>query len=451
MKMNNSDVHAYYLYKLHEDKVNELLPVIIIIALLMVIGFVGNVCALLFYWRQARRSSTTIFIITLTVTDLLVCFAMSFGIADLVNTYVFENEVACILYIYLNHVTSFSSGLTLVIIAVDRYRKLCQPLKKQVTLKNAKIIAGFNMFLALMISLPVFFLYGITETEIHNTYNASFPITGSDCSSKHNNETVQIIVHIIYICLFGTGTIILIVLYSLIGRVIYRYHKNDQNFKKDLNKANAQDQISTSSVGRSSDCGVSNAQDLAAAQNTNTWAEDLEHNTKIRSSNSAACDTEENIVETSLSVKTISFGDSRISNSQDHSSSSSMNDSGKTLRKNGQTGTVSNDTKPSKRKAIKKYKKTVAAMKMTIMLFIIAVIYVASFLPYHSVTILDHQGNIDTWETVGMQLALRSYILNSIVNPFVYGLFNAEFRRCFVCALRTAYRRCYVCLTCGTK
>ena len=159
----------YYLEKLHADKIHELIPVIIVILILMVIGIIGNVSVFIFYWRQTRRSSTTIFIMVLAATDIVVCFSMTLEIVDLASTYVFENQIACLLYVYINHISAMSSGLTLVIIAVDRYRKLA--FRKQLTLKQTKIIATVSISIAFLLSVPVFFLYGTTEITISNPYN----------------------------------------------------------------------------------------------------------------------------------------------------------------------------------------------------------------------------------------------------------------------------------------
>ena len=435
--------HDTYLDMLHHDKVNELLPVIIVISLLMAVGFVGNISALLFYWRRARRSSTTIFIIALTVTDILVCCVMVLEIIDLANTYVFENEIACKLYLYANHTTFIASGLILVIIAIDRYRKLCQPLKKQLTSKHAKLVVGIHLSLAMFMALPVFFLYGTVEIQIQNDHNITFPVNGSDCAARHENEVFQIAIHIVYLCVFTICTLILIVLYSLIGRVIYRYHKTHKNFKNDLNQVNAQDHCSTSSVGKTSEGVVANIQEQTSSSNMNKCNGCITAHTEIHIALSADSNTADNAVASSTSrLDTGTTGHAQV-----RSSSSSVSDSGTFINDSQNSSTV---PKPSKGKANKKYRKTVAAMKMTIMLFIIAIIFIASFVPYHIVTILRHQRK-DEWETVCMQLALRSYLLNSVVNPFVYGLFNAEFRRFFTSAASLACRKCHAYYKCRTE
>ena len=145
-----------YLEWLHRDKLRELLPVIVILALLMGVGLVGNVSIFLFYWRQSRRSSRTVVIMVLAVTGFLVCCVMALEITAVVNTYVFKNDIACKLYIYLNHIAAIASGFVLVIIAIDRFRKLCHPLKTQVTLKHAKITCVVYLAVSLVVSFPVF-------------------------------------------------------------------------------------------------------------------------------------------------------------------------------------------------------------------------------------------------------------------------------------------------------
>lgn len=422
------------LNQLHSDKLKELVPVIVIIVVLMIVGLAGNVSVFLFYWKQPKRSSTTFFILVLTVTDTLVCLAMALELTDVANTYVFKNDVACQFYMYANHIAALLSGFILVIIATDRYRKLCQPLKKQLTLIHAKIICVVCLTVSLLVSLPVFFLYGTTSVYIPvNNFNVTLVINGSDCTTKPEIKGIEKIVHYVFLGIFCLGTMILVILYSMIGRVIYRYRKNHKHFKRDLQQANAQDHISTSGAVKASDNVESNPNSVSR---TNTvGSNDLpETNDKMSA-------IEDNVEQTNVictagnqfeSSKANKVAVSLATNPKTRFSSSSSNNSCDTLSRDA-------DDKRKNRK----YRKTIAAMKMTIMLFIITVIFVASFVPYQVVSVLEHE------ETVAFELALRSYLLNSVVNPFVYGLFNVEFRRKFKGVMCRVWVKCISSLLCN--
>ena len=430
------------LERLHRDKLKELAPVIAILALLMIIGLVGNVSIFIFYWRQPKRSSTTFFIMVLAVTDFFVCCVMGLEIADVINTYVFDNDVACKLYIYCNHIAAVASGFVLVIIAIDRHRKLCHPLKPQLTLKHAKIVTIVCLTVALVTSVPVVFMFGTSPVNVTYTYNTSYPIKGSDCGTIPENEKFKEIFHYVYLFGFSICTIILVVHYTLIGRVIYRYHKNHQHFKRDIRQVVAQDQNSTSSAGRTSENVLSSVDKLdTSVQSVNSSSQTLKRGMNASEDNTTDIDCKDDNDPGHVSnLTTLS--------SQDRASSSSNNSSDTLNRDARNSDTLTNQKTSGKKAATKKYKKTVAAMKVTIMLFIMTVVFIVSFVPYQIVSSLGH-GVYK--ETVGFELAYRSYLMNSIFNPFIFGLFNADFRRSFSDVLRSMLRKVRTILICTAK
>ena len=436
--------------RLHRDKLTELAPIIAILVLLMIIGLIGNVSIFVFYWRQTRRSSTTFFIVILAVTDFLVCCVVGLEITDIINTYVFENDAACKLYIFCNHTAAIASGFVLVTIAIDRHRKLCYSLKTQLTLKQAKIVSIISFTVALVASTPVFIMYETTQVNITNTYNISFPVQGSDCITNPEYDTFKEIIHYVYLGGFSILTIVLIVLYTLIGRVIYRYHKKHRHLKRDIRQAIAQDQNSTSSAGRTSE-NVQNVQSPVADQDKCLQSTiSPKHDTKddkdilegATGDNISKCDND--VVYFSNSSKSAT-----ISSSVERASSSSSSNSIYTLTTDVRISDMPANQKTSGKKAVnKKYRKTVAAMKVTIMLFVITIVFIVSFVPYQVVSSLDH-GEYKV--KVGFELAYRSFLLNSVVNPFIFGLFNADFRRSFLAVLHAIWNKIHMDLICTKK
>jgi hypothetical protein len=68
------------------------------------------------------------------------------------------------------------------------------------------------------------------------------------------------------------------------------------------------------------------------------------------------------------------------------------------------------------------------------MLFIITVIFVISFLPYLIISILngmdDHFWNdMSTGELVIINLLMRTYFINNMVNPIVYWFLDKKFKQ----------------------
>lgn len=79
----------------------------------------------------------------------------------------------------------------------------------------------------------------------------------------------------------------------------------------------------------------------------------------------------------------------------------------------------------------------VQTVKYTTILFAVTVVFVVSFLPYlvlviwrtaiggHEESVLSDSG------MVAFNFGVRSYFLNSAINPLVYGFFNSQFRKYF--------------------
>ena len=76
-------------------------------------------------------------------------------------------------------------------------------------------------------------------------------------------------------------------------------------------------------------------------------------------------------------------------------------------------------------------------LRVTLLMVVVTVVYIVSFLPclvlplwhlivgWHRPLVLSEAG------LVAYHIGLRSYLLNSALNPWIYGIFNSQFRRFF--------------------
>ena len=79
--------------------------------------------------------------------------------------------------------------------------------------------------------------------------------------------------------------------------------------------------------------------------------------------------------------------------------------------------------------------------RTTFMLFVLTAVFVVSFLPYLVIvslrSLLELDALVGTLSLNGYHIGIRSYFINSAVNPLVYGLCSARFkqecRRLFYC------------------
>lgn len=85
------------------------------------------------------------------------------------------------------------------------------------------------------------------------------------------------------------------------------------------------------------------------------------------------------------------------------------------------------------------------AGKTTLMLFLVTVLFILSFLPYSILVILrythpDFYARMGSSGKAAYNVILRSYLLNSVVNPLVYCFVSKPFRKHSKDALRSVMR-----------
>ncbi|KAH3799195.1 hypothetical protein DPMN_152801 [Dreissena polymorpha] len=85
----------------------------------------------------------------------------------------------------------------------------------------------------------------------------------------------------------------------------------------------------------------------------------------------------------------------------------------------------SGDSNTRRRKSLE-----IKSTKYTMIMIVITAIFIISFLPHLVLIILDEflTFHKTTGSQVAFQFGVRSYFLNSAINPLVYGFFNPKFR-----------------------
>ena len=213
------------LQQLNVQEVYQMLPVIFFYALILTIGLFGNLLVLIVYTFRYKRSQARGFILFLATNDFLMClFGLPYQLIDMVNPYTYTYgtwcKVSSFIVLTLFHISVFG----LVVIAVDRYTKICHPLGKFHTQyfgkRRACVIA---VILGVLLSWPILILYGPSEmdTGVQN-------ITGYACYYEYADpESNYVLIYSMTTLCFCVGsTICLIVLYSLVFCKIYsRYQK----------------------------------------------------------------------------------------------------------------------------------------------------------------------------------------------------------------------------------
>lgn len=126
----------------------------------------------------------------------------------------------------MNVFTTNCSGYILVVIAYDRYRKICKPLEWQFSQKQAKLSCLIATCIGITTSWPALVLYGIY------TVNTALPNSRGDRCWTDNAYRDQVYPSIYYIGLYVLNLSVvpvLLVAYIQILRFLYRHQNSGIN------------------------------------------------------------------------------------------------------------------------------------------------------------------------------------------------------------------------------
>lgn len=205
-------------YEVNSDMTLTAIPVIVFIGLVSVVGLIGNAVVLNVYYRKYPRCNFRHFVLVLAGIDFISCLVlMPMEIVTLVKWFVFPNAWLCKIKSFLNAYTVTSSAATLLLIAIDRFRKVCRPHSKQIQPPCALKLTVLCLVLSLIPASSDAVFWGLHSdvTEFHGE-NVTIQMCEKDDKYK---DTSWPVLHTLV--LYGsTNTIVMLatmVLYILIA------------------------------------------------------------------------------------------------------------------------------------------------------------------------------------------------------------------------------------------
>lgn len=197
------------------------------VSLLMIIGIVGNICVFVVFLLKFNKSNYKTFVVCLSLIDFLVCcFGMPKTFMLIRCNYVFENIATCKTMTFVVKYLAGNSITILFIIAIDRYWKVCQPMKSRVYHFHGQIAVGVSSAVTFLLVSPAIVLYG--ETKSINGTEIGACTVRDEYSSY--NKAFEGTMFVILVAMFLT----LVVSYALIGRAIYKSRKTFKTKQKNV-------------------------------------------------------------------------------------------------------------------------------------------------------------------------------------------------------------------------
>jgi len=413
-KNDHTDIDSL-VHNMNADKVRLFIPVVVFVSLMMVLGLLGNAFVCYFYTFKEKKSTNTFFIVVLSVYDLLTClFIVPAEIAILTLYYTFGDDIACKSMRFMNFFLTIASILTLIAIATDRYKRICHVIRPQIEMHQARGISVIVVMFSILTAMPSLFLYGSNHVPI--AYNSTLEVNVQKCTrTKDVAYRVYISTYVATQFFFFVASLaVLIILYSIIGHTIYHHRKR-----------------------------------LKSQFKMNHKGRELKYSNPKRVTSSlftiAKEPTKEEGIRSDAPVDQIVGNDDGVqhepnmlshSNTETSKQLSDVIDETNNVNPNEVKNQVPYKAKPSIIKDSRRnHQFDAESVRVTLVMVIVTVVFIGSFIPYISLAVWNvitgRDGSLFLSDAslVAFEIGFRSYLLNSSLNPWIYGIFNSQFRR----------------------
>jgi len=363
------------------------LPIIMFVDLLEFVGILGNLHAFFIYLFLFKNSIHRTFILYLAFVDLMTCiFEIPYYTIWYLNAY--NSQKTCQTLLFIHTAPSGSSLIVLCFIAIDRFLKVCRPLGTQFSPRQ--VVIGLSFITLYMVSL---YGFGASLHGLKFVYTNTLPprIVGHRCgitNIKHFTSYVYTLIALLnsVVCLVVSGVIYILICNGLVKRrrLIKRMTHNEQS-QHELNEVDSR-------KAKWYLVGITNTKTLSKDDN---MASNHTDNLKMKSN-------------------------------KEHSSRDEVAQKTSTFDK---------------------------AIHSTMMFGVATLVSYFGIFCFTAVSVA--RGLVDSKKLLSLDESVsgfidalgRLYILNHVVNPYIYCLMNPKFRR----KCKEAYKRCFDKIRCCLK
>ena len=365
----------------------------------------------------------------------------------------FSSRILCQTMQYFIGLTTYTSIVLLLIIAIQRYMKVCQAPKRPMTVFVKRGLAFLVFLISILVALLIPFIYGTLPYK-----NENHGINGTRCGKLKNSNMIA---GVAYECIIGITTVVsvttLIVLYSKIGYTVHRkliirfltmktmkkkYKINTPTGRNTDNSEDYTNKIKTDAnlklIGRDTDVDMTEEQrtiDIGVHSPTNAEEQrptDLEER-QTHTEEQRPTDPEEQRSKGLEKERQTDPKEQRPTDPDEPMPTDPADQIHTEPEEQRPTGNANTKTFPSPCSKKRKKAHRRIANKLTLMFFIITLLFMVSFLP--KVILLNIEGIYqDFWENLSdVQRLLftffyQMYIINNIANPFIYAFMDSQFR-----------------------
>lgn len=194
-------------------------PSFFFLGFLSVIGLVGNMFVLYIYGHRMKKKKVQHFITLLAVYDVLCClFGLPLKMLELWMPVMYPSSALCKMQNAVICFVCVASGLTLMVISLDRYKKVCRSTKPQLSLFHVKISFVLITLVSFIFAITSVFVYDRISKPMAPDIDLVVHICSLDFSS--------LVTQVYFLALIGkliTIIVILLVLYCLVWRTAKKH------------------------------------------------------------------------------------------------------------------------------------------------------------------------------------------------------------------------------------
>ena len=210
-----------------------LLPNIIMQCTALCIGVIGNIFVLVMYSTKmnGKLTESRYFLPVLSVFDLIACLSAAiFFATETFMWMTYNSDILCKAVVFTNGYAMATSTAFLLVLAIQRYKKICCLHSKRMSLFWRRITVVLVILTNLVYSAPLSVLSGIGELSL--VYKEK-KISGMSCFTGTNEyPTFEIVYFGSMVVITVAYMLLAIGFYIPVGRVIYRIYYRRRRFQQ---------------------------------------------------------------------------------------------------------------------------------------------------------------------------------------------------------------------------
>ena len=386
--------------ELNEEMRSSVLPVTTIVGMETVFGFLGNLLIVYVFLFHYHKCNFKYFVLCLSFIDTTSTLTTMPG--EMVTQtfwYVYPVPLVCKIKSFFNVFTVCGSAFCLLIISIDRYRKICRPLEWQIKPRMALILCFVQLVFAFILALPVAFLWG-THSYIEEHNGIRIKVTVCEKDAEFECTDYPVIYTITVETITTIAMFIMLVLYVFICRKILKTRTPTAGGSSNSASRCANNVESEATLSG----GVTSEDEPAASSNVEPMPDVTTSDTQTDNENGVK---NENIGSVSFTPLPPTSNASK----------------GKFLT--AMANRISKLRRPGKKHTERVRRKTLIMVILTAVFIFTTILYMTLL----NLIAKDVLQSLTSAQKSAYFFFFRLYFINHVINPCLYGLYDPHFRR----------------------